>query len=108
MSLQRFLIISLIFSCKISVAQFTTEIFGKVTDASNKEALGYVNVRLKSSLRATMTDPKGNSRAGFEAELSLNRKDFGITWNRTLDQGGLMLGEEVKIMLAVEAFEEKQ
>jgi len=56
----------------------------------------------------TMKDPKGNTRAGFEAELSLNRKDFGITWNRTLDQGGLMLGEEVKIMLDVEAFEEKQ
>lgn len=66
------------------------------------------NVSFPFQILGTMKDPKGNARAGFEAELSLNRKDFGITWNRTLDQGGLMLGEEVKIMLAVEAFEEKK
>jgi polyisoprenoid-binding protein YceI len=65
------------------------------------------SVSFPCQILGTMKDPKGNARAGFEAELSLNRKDFGITWNRTLDQGGLMLGEEVKIMLAVEALEEK-
>ena len=65
------------------------------------------NVSFPCQILGTMKDPKGNARAGFEAELSLNRKDFGIIWNRTLDQGGLMLGEEVKIMLAVEAIEEK-
>jgi len=66
------------------------------------------SVSFPFQILGTMKDPKGNARAGFEAELSLNRKDFGITWNRTLDQGGLLLGEEVKIMLAVEALEEKQ
>ena len=53
-------------------------------------------------------DPGGNNRAGFEAELTLNRKDFGITWNRTLDQGGLLLGEDVKIGLSLEAVEAKE
>lgn len=40
---------------------------------------------------------------GFEARTKINRKDFGIVWNRTVDQGGLMLGDEVQIVLSVEA-----
>jgi polyisoprenoid-binding protein YceI len=41
--------------------------------------------------------------AGFEAKTSVNRKDFGITWNRQLDQGGTMLGDDVEITLQIEA-----
>jgi polyisoprenoid-binding protein YceI len=43
------------------------------------------------------------TKAGFEATGTLNRKDFGINWNKTLDQGGLMIGEDVAISLHVEA-----
>ena len=43
------------------------------------------------------------NRAGFEASTRINRKDFGILWNRTLDQGGLMVGDDVDIILNVEA-----
>lgn len=42
-------------------------------------------------------------RAGFEATTTVNRKDFGINWNKTLDQGGLMLGDEVEIALNISA-----
>ena len=42
-------------------------------------------------------------RAGFEATTTINRKDWGITWNRALDQGGTMLGDDVSIKLGVEA-----
>jgi hypothetical protein len=42
-------------------------------------------------------------KAGFEIVLPINRKDFGIVWNRTADQGGLMLGEDVEIDVLVEA-----
>lgn len=43
-------------------------------------------------------------KAGFEnATLLLNRKDFGITWNRAVDQGGFMLGDDVEINVQVEA-----
>lgn len=48
----------------------------------------------------------GNSigtRAGFEAVTTVNRKDFGIIWNKALDQGGTMLGDEVTISIGVEA-----
>lgn len=43
-------------------------------------------------------------KAGFETlAFTLNRKDYGITWNRAVDQGGLMLGEDVEINVQVEA-----
>ena len=42
-------------------------------------------------------------RAGFEATTTINRKDFGINWNKTLDHGGLLVGEEVAIEINVEA-----
>ncbi|HEX5030810.1 MAG TPA: YceI family protein [Candidatus Eisenbacteria bacterium] len=45
---------------------------------------------------------EGEQRSGFEATAKLNRKDFGILWNKTLDQGGTMLGDDVDIRLNVE------
>jgi polyisoprenoid-binding protein YceI len=45
-------------------------------------------------------------KAGFEVTLPMNRKDFGITWNRTLDTGGTMLGDDVQITVLVEANKE--
>lgn len=50
----------------------------------------------------------GGTRAGFEATTTLNRKDFGINWNKALDQGGVMLGDEVKVTLSIEAAHKKR
>ena len=50
-------------------------------------------------------DPWGNTKAGFSASVTVNRKDFGIEWNKTLDTGGVMLGEDVVIDLEIEALE---
>lgn len=47
-------------------------------------------------------DPWGNTRAGFEATTTLNRKDFGIVWNKALDAGGAMLGDDVKVNINLE------
>jgi len=47
--------------------------------------------------------PMGKQRLGFEGNTKLNRKDFGITWNKTLDEGGLAVGNEIKIQLNIEA-----
>lgn len=46
----------------------------------------------------------GEDRAGFEGATTLNRKDFDIVWNRNLDQGGTLLGDDVAIHLSIEAF----
>ena len=49
----------------------------------------------------------GETRAGFEATGTLNRKDFGIVWNKALDQGGTLLGDDVAITIGVEAVEHR-
>ena len=51
----------------------------------------------------TAADPWGNLRAGFEASLTLNRKDFGLTWNAALETGGFLVGDEVRIHLSIQA-----
>jgi polyisoprenoid-binding protein YceI len=47
-------------------------------------------------------DPSGNQRAGATATTTINRKDFGLVWNRALDSGGVVVGEEVTITVDVE------
>jgi len=48
-------------------------------------------------------DPWGNERAGFSAKTSVDRKEFGLTWNQALEAGGLLVGERVDIEIEVEA-----
>ena len=52
-------------------------------------------------------DPWGNSRAGAEATTTINRKDFGLTWNQALEAGGVAVGDEVTITIDVEATKER-
>jgi len=47
-------------------------------------------------------DPWGNVRAAFTATATINRKDFGLTWNKAVETGQLLVGEEVVITLEVE------
>jgi polyisoprenoid-binding protein YceI len=47
-------------------------------------------------------DPWGNFRRGATATTKINRRDFGLTWNKVLDTGGLVVGEEVNIYVEVE------
>lgn len=48
-------------------------------------------------------DPWGNARIGATATAKLNRKDFGLTWNAALEAGGVLVGDEVKITIDIEA-----
>jgi polyisoprenoid-binding protein YceI len=48
-------------------------------------------------------DPWGSTRIGFEGNLTLNRQDYGIAFNKTIDNGGLLVGNEVEIQLNIEA-----
>ena len=61
------------------------------------------NVVLAASYLGTARDPFGNEKAVFEAELTLNRKDFGLMWNAALETGGFLVGDEVKVTLSVQA-----
>jgi polyisoprenoid-binding protein YceI len=49
------------------------------------------------------SDPWGGTRAGFEATTEINRKDFGVTFNIPLDGGKVVVGDKIKIELAIEA-----
>lgn len=57
---------------------------------------------LVDGLGAPAKDPWGNLRLGFSATAKLSRKDFGLTWNSTLETGGVLVGDEVAITLDVE------
>jgi polyisoprenoid-binding protein YceI len=48
-------------------------------------------------------DPWGQERAGFTGVVTIDRKEFGIVWNQTLDLGGVALGEKVEIHIDVQA-----
>lgn len=52
-------------------------------------------------------DGRGNEKAGFEIETTLNRKDYGIVWNRDLDEGGVLLGDDVKVTIDLEVGKKK-
>ena len=60
-------------------------------------------VTLPASFLGKAKDPWGNERAGFEADLTLNRKDFGLHWNAALETGGFLVGDEVKVILSIQA-----
>ena len=60
-------------------------------------------ITLPVTYLGTAKDPWGNVRAGFETSLTLNRKDFGLTWNAALETGGFLVGDEVRIQLSIQA-----
>ncbi|NLV23939.1 MAG: YceI family protein [Deltaproteobacteria bacterium] len=62
---------------------------------------------LVSGPTPAVTDPWGNTRRGAQATTIINRKDFGLAWNKALETGGLLVGEEVDIVIDVELVREK-
>ena len=49
-------------------------------------------------------DPMGNIRVGGQATSKISRKDFGLLWNKTLETGGVVVGDEVEITIDVEIY----
>jgi polyisoprenoid-binding protein YceI len=64
-------------------------------------------ISLPFTFSEKIKDPYGNTRVGVEINYKLNRKDYGLKWNRTLDQGGLVVGNEVKIEILLEMIAKK-
>ncbi|HEX7831597.1 MAG TPA: YceI family protein [Thermoanaerobaculia bacterium] len=52
-------------------------------------------------------DGRGNEKAGLEIETTVNRKDYGVVWNRNLDEGGVLLGDDVKVSINLEVAKKK-
>jgi polyisoprenoid-binding protein YceI len=64
-------------------------------------------VVLDTTFEGRSSDPWGNDRIGYEAHTKISRKDFGLNWNQALETGGVVVGDEVKIELNVEAIAQK-
>lgn len=60
-------------------------------------------VVLEAELSAPVQDPWGLTRTGASATGVLNRKDWGLTWNQVLELGALLVGEEVRFTIEVQA-----
>lgn len=65
-------------------------------------------VALDAEYAGTTKDPWGNERAGLTATTSIDRKEFGLTWNQILEAGGLMVGDRVEIEIEVEAVKQAE
>ncbi len=61
------------------------------------------SVTLKGEIQGTGTSPWGTEVASFAASTSIDRKDFGLTWNVALETGGILVGDTIKITLEIEA-----
>lgn len=64
-------------------------------------------ISLPLTFGGTVKDPWGNERAGFSLQTTLNRKDYGIVWNKTMDAGGLVLGDDVEVTVDLELVKAK-
>jgi polyisoprenoid-binding protein YceI len=64
-------------------------------------------IALPFKVKGPIKDPWGGTRVGIKASITINRKDYGLTWNKVLEAGGLAVGEDVEITLDVEATKNK-
>jgi polyisoprenoid-binding protein YceI len=81
----------------------------KALDADTLEVTGELTMRgvtkkvtMPVELLGSVKTPRGE-KAGFETSFKLDRKEYGITWNRALDAGGAILGDDVKVNISIEA-----
>lgn len=86
----------------------------KLTKIDGDDAYGDItmkgvtkNIKLDFDNGGTIKDPWGNERAGFALSGKLNRKDFGISWNKVLEAGGVAVGETIKLDIELEGIKAK-
>ena len=60
-------------------------------------------VSFEAIFEGSAKDPWGGERAGFTGTLSLDRREFGLQWNKALETGGVLVGDKVELTLEVEA-----
>ncbi len=88
----------------------TTQVL-ESTDGSAKME-GLINIHgvekpiiLDVEIHGVAQDPWGNTRSGFTVTTKINRKDFGLTWNKALETGQLLVGEDVSITIELEGIQ---
>lgn len=93
-------------------ATFTSSSFKQISDDRYmvKGELNLHGVTKQLELDATYLgmgkDPWGNDRIGFNATTKLNRYDFGLEWNQTLETGGILVGKEIELTIDIQFVKE--
>jgi polyisoprenoid-binding protein YceI len=64
-------------------------------------------ISLPVTVKGPIKDPWGNTRIGFQARATLNRKDYGLKYNQALETGGLIVGDEIELEINAEAVKAK-
>jgi polyisoprenoid-binding protein YceI len=75
--------------------------FELIGDLTIRDVTRQVTLSMEGSLEP-IQDPWGNVKLGFSASGSINRQDFGVSWNKLLDGGGLVVGDTVHLVIDVE------
>lgn len=70
---------------------------GTLTIKNNKKP-----IELQTKINGIIKDMEGNERVGFTLKGKVNRKDFGLKWNKILETGGLLIGDEVNINIEIQ------
>ena len=90
---------------------FTSSTIGKSRPDGNHELWGELtikgitnNIRLNVQFGGIANDPWGNEKSGFTVTGKINRSDWGLIWNTSIENGGLMVSEEVTIACEIELF----
>lgn len=85
------------------------------TNDSHGRIYGHLTIRdvtkevvLDTEFVGKAKSPWGTTSAGFSASTSIDRKDWGLTWNAALETGGVLVGEQVKITIEVELIEQAE
>lgn len=83
------------------------------TDSTHLEVTGDLTIKgvtnkvtVPFDFQGTATDPFGSQRAGFEGSITINRKDYGVTWNAALETGGVLVSDKIVLELEVSAIRE--
>jgi polyisoprenoid-binding protein YceI len=61
------------------------------------------SVTIPFTYEGAATDPFGNVRVGFEGSVTINRKDYGVTWNAALETGGVLVSDKIVLEFEVSA-----
>jgi polyisoprenoid-binding protein YceI len=64
------------------------------------------SITLPLEFQGAAKDPFGNDRIGFEGEVTINRKDWGVTWNVALEAGGVLVSEKVTLEFEISAIKQ--
>ena len=64
-------------------------------------------IKLPFTFAGVVTDPYGNTRLGLSAATKLNRQDYGVSWSKALDNGGLVVSDDVEVSIEIEAIKAK-